>query len=175
MTVRCAPRGIRAVETRTAVSTPAKAFEMAVVRVLDVLPYGSQRTFARGMEVSDQWVSRMRDPFDPIHFAASKVPRACQLVGSVEPVNEMFEDVRVNGMLWHMVPRPERVAPDDLRLDAIEGSEAFGKYLADLARALKDNVLEEDEIDRIEPQLVALHEQIGAQLAAVRAARGGRR
>lgn len=120
--------GLRAVESDTTASTPGdKPFEVALARALDALPYGAQRQFAIGFGRSDTWVGRMRDPFDPIHVPASRSVRACQLVGTMEPLQALLDDTRVGGELWHVVPRVGPGTIGDLTRASMSASAEIGR------------------------------------------------
>ena len=163
---------IPAVESHPGASTMhPKPFEHSIARHLDRLPYGAYKAFADGLDRSDTWVTRMRDPSDGMHIHASDAARACQLVGTVEPLNATLAGVRIAGRNWHVVPCPEHAAPEDLRLDAAQASASLARTVADLFAALADGRLDASERAEIERDLVSLHEEIGGLLAGVRGAK----
>lgn len=153
---------------------PPKPFEAAVGRILDGLDMGANQAFAAGLGKSPAWVSRVKDPHDPTHIRASEVAHVCQLLGTTEPLDLLFDGRRIGGFERRMGPVPDIAPAEDLRLDAMEAAGSLGTYLAHLGRALVDGHLDGPELADLESLLVDLQEQIGGQLAAIRGRRGAR-
>ncbi len=153
-------------------ATHPKPFEASVGRILSQLDLGSCQTFGKALDKSPAWVSRMKDPGDPTHIRSSEVALTCQALGSLKPVDELFEDVRINGHRWRMAPMPEVAESEDLRLDSMELAGAAGSYIATLGRALADGHLDRQEAAQLDAQLAEVEEQIASLRAGLRAARG---
>lgn len=159
--------GLRAVESDGGLSTHGdKPFEVALARALDALPYGAQRQFARAFGRSDTWVGRMRDPWDGIHVRASDSVRACQLVGTVDPLQALLDDTRVGGRLWHLVPHVAAGTIGDLTRVSMSASAELGRYLGALVDATADGHLSADERAALDRELEE-HERTIAGLRAL--------
>lgn len=147
--------------------SPAKPFEAACGAVLFSLDMGANQAFAAALDKSPAWVSRMKDPSDPVHARASDVARACQALGTVRPLDMLFEGVRINGSEWRMQPVPEVAASEDLRLDSMQLAGAAGGYVAALGHALADGTLTRQERSELSGRLEVLREQVEALIAGL--------
>lgn len=161
----------KSVSSSGGLATRSKVFELALGEQLDHLEYGAYSDFADAYGVSHTWVGRMRDPADTIHVRASDIGRACQAVGSVQPINAALRRWRIGGHLHHVVPLPEVSTSVDLVMDGVTASAQISKAVATLVQALADNRIDGAEKAAIEAALVETHEQILALLAGVRGAR----
>lgn len=175
MTSRCAPQAARPVKGRAAFFTAVvpKPFEATVARLLSRLPAGAGQAFANLLDVSAAWVSRMKDPGDPTHLRASRVADACQALGSLEPVDELFADVRINGHRWRMAPVPEVADSADLIFDSLELAGQAGAYVSAVGRALADGHIDPSEAAELDDKLAELEDQVASLRAGLRAARSG--
>lgn len=150
----------------------AKPFEASIGRILFKLDTGANQAFGNALGKSPAWVSRMKDPGDPTHLRASEVARACQSAGTVEPIDDLFNGVRIGGHEWRMQPVPEVVEADDMRLDAMELAGQAGAFIAAVGRALADGSLDRREAAELDQQLAEVEQQVASLRAAMRAARG---
>lgn len=161
------PRPVKARAAHFTALAP-KPFEATVGRLLVKMDTGSLQVFGNALDKSPAWVSRMKDPGDPTHIRSSEVAKTCQAVASVEPVNELFVGVRINGFEWRMQPVPEVAESEDLRLDSMEMAGAAGAYIATLGRALADGDLDRQERAELADKLAELEEQVAALRAGLR-------
>lgn len=146
---------------------PPKPFESACGAILFALDLGANQVFAAALDKSPAWVSRMKDPRDPMHLRASDVARACQALGTPRPVDQLFEGVRIDGSEWRMQRVPESETSTDIELDSMALAGQAGAYVAALGRALVDGQLSRTERAELRQHLVEVRDQVEALIAGL--------
>lgn len=143
-----------------------KVVEPVLGRLAEKLHRGHQ-ILAGALGRSASWVSRMKDPTSEQYRVPKELlPQACQAVGSVEPVDELFKGVRIDGSEWRMGRVPESIAAADIQVRSMELAGQAGAYMQALVRRLHGGLSRRERAE-LREYLTQLRAQVDALIAGL--------